>query len=115
MTLTRRFLQSLQHPRHWRWGYLPLSYALLLVPFIANTFGQWGSAIATGCVDRCDTGWHNVWSLRRVAHAISHGTSLTHTDLLIHQAGVDLFWQTVMLAKPLVMAPIPPLFGRIVA
>jgi hypothetical protein len=115
MTLTRRFLNSLLHPRLWRWVSLPLSYTLLFVPFFAPTFGQWTTAIATRCVDRCDTGWQNVWSLWWVAHAISRGTSLTHTDLLFYPGGVELFWQTLMLANGIVMTPVTLLFGPIVA
>jgi hypothetical protein len=115
MTLTRRFLNSLHNTSLWRWVYLPISYVLLLVPFFGSTFGQWTTAIATRCVERCDTGWQNVWSLWWVAHAISRGTSVTHTDQLFYPGGVELFWQTLMLANGIVMMPVTLLFGPIVA
>ena len=111
----RRLVTVSQHPRWWRWCFLPLSYLLILIPLFRDTFSHWGDAIATRCVDRCDTGWQNVWSLWWVADALSHGRSPVHTDLLFYPGGVDLFWQTLMLANGILMLPVTLVFGPIVA
>ena len=115
MTLLRRFFTYSQHPLRWRWFFLPLSYTLLLIPFFSATFAQWSTAIATRCDERCDTGWQNVWSLAWVAQSIGRGHLPTHTDVLFYPGGVDLFWQTLMLANGLLMLPITLTFGAIVA
>ncbi|MFM2032013.1 MAG: hypothetical protein RLZZ297_778, partial [Chloroflexota bacterium] len=111
----RRLYAYTQDPRRWRWVFLPLSYLVLLTPLFRDTFSEWGTAIATRCVERCDTGWQNVWSLWWVADAISHGRSPFHTDLLFYPGGVDLFWQTLMLANGILMLPVTLLAGPIVA
>ncbi|MFN5059206.1 MAG: hypothetical protein ACK5GU_04725 [Chloroflexota bacterium] len=113
--MTHRLVALWRHPRLWRWLWLPLSYALLLVPFFGATFGEWSSALATRCVDRCDTGWQNVWSLWWVADSIRHGRWPGFTQEMFYPGGVDLFWQTLMLANGIVMTPITLVFGPIVA
>ncbi|MFM2310503.1 MAG: hypothetical protein RLY87_2625 [Chloroflexota bacterium] len=115
MTLLRRMFFYTQDSRRWRWFFLPLSYVIVVVPLFAATFAEWGTAIATRCVERCDTGWQNVWSLGWVAQSIARGTIPTHTDMLFYPGGVDLFWQTLMLANGLLMAPVTLMFGAIAA
>ena len=115
MTLLRRMFSYTQDTRRWRWVFLPLSYLIVLLPFFAGTFAEWSTAIATRCVERCDTGWQNVWSLWWVAQSIAAGTLPTHTDVLFYPGGVDLFWQTLMLANGLLMLPITLVFGAIAA
>lgn len=113
--MINRLLALWHHPRLWRWLWLPMIYALMLVPFFGATFGEWSSALATRCVDRCDTGWQNVWSLWWVADSIRQGRWPGFTQELFYPGGVDLFWQTLMLANGLVMTPITLAFGPIVA
>lgn len=98
--------------RWWRWCWLPVSYALLCVPLFWQTFGVWGTSIATRCVDRCDSGWQNVWSLWWVAHQLKLGQSPFYTPQLFYPSGVDLFWQILMVVNGAIMAPITLFWGR---
>lgn len=110
-----RLSEYWHNPRLWRWLWLPLSYTVLLIPFFWSALWEWGSAIATRCVERCDTGWQNVWSLWWVADSIHHGRWPGFTQEMFYPGGVDLFWQTLMLANGTLMTPITWLFGPIVA
>ncbi len=101
--------------RWWRWCWLPVSYALLCVPLFWQTFGVWSTSIATRCVDRCDSGWQNVWSLWWVAHQLKLGQSPFYTTQLFYPSGVDLFWQILMVVNGAIMAPITLFFGAIFA
>ncbi len=101
--------------RWWRWCWLPLSYALLCVPLFWQTFATWTSALATRCIERCDSGWQNVWMLWWVARQVSHGQSPFFTDQIFYPGGASLFWQTVMAANGVIMLPVTLLFGPITA
>ena len=101
--------------RWWRWCWVPLSYALLCVPLFWQTFATWSSALATRCVERCDSGWQNVWMLWWVARQVSQGANPFYTDQIFYPAGASLFWQTVMAANGLLMTPVTLLFGPITA
>jgi hypothetical protein len=113
--MMNRLIALWRHPQVWRWFWLPLSYALLLLPFFWSTLSEWSSALATRCVERCDTGWQNVWSLWWVADSLRHGRWPGFTQEMFYPGGVDLFWQTLMLANGIAMTPITLVFGPIVA
>lgn len=101
--------------RWWRWCWLPVSYAVMCIPLFWHTFATWTTALATRCVERCDSGWQNVWMLAWVARQLSHGQTPFYSDQIFYPAGASLFWQTVMAANGIMMLPVTLMFGPIAA
>ncbi len=72
--------------------------------------------LATRCVTVCapDTKYF-IWSLGWMAHALAHGLSPFHTDLLSAPGSIDLTWVVTVPGPALVMTPVTMVFGPVAA
>jgi hypothetical protein len=70
--------------------------------------------LASRCVTVCapDTKYF-IWSLGWMAHALAHGLSPFHTDVLSAPGSIDLSWVVTIPGPALFMAPVTMVFGPV--